>query len=136
MDISNYETYDSYSDARSQNEDCEIFVNSKGKYRAIKDAPTSHFANGWKLVKSKPESESFDVSAFNVDKELQVIAESISRNGIQFCGGVFDLLGTGEEFVLTISKGSALKRISEHNERLKERVIELESENKKLTSQL
>ena len=79
---------------------------------------------------------SVDVSGFDVDKELQSIAESISKDGIQFCGGVFECIETGEEFTLTIARGSALKRLSEHNERLMERVLELESENKKLAAQL
>lgn len=42
-------TYNTYQEANIANPDANILVNHAGKFRAVKESPTSHFANGWKL---------------------------------------------------------------------------------------
>lgn len=54
-----------------------------------------------------------DAEKFNVDSDLQSIADAMTVSGINFCGGVFDHLETGEEFELTIAKKSSVRSMVE-----------------------
>lgn len=54
-----------------------------------------------------------DIEKFNVDSDLQSIADAMTISGLNFCGGVFDHLETGEEFELTIAKKSSVRSMAE-----------------------
>lgn len=53
-----------------------------------------------------------DLEKFNVDSDLQSIADAMTVAGLNFCGGVFDHLETGEEFELTIAKKSGVRSMA------------------------
>ena len=59
------ETYNSYQEAKIANPSSDIYNDIKGKFQAIKDAPTSHFANGWELC--KPQNYCMTVEQFEKD---------------------------------------------------------------------
>ncbi len=58
-------TYNTYQEAKIANPDSDIYNDIKGKFQAIKDAPTSHFANGWELC--KPQNYCMTVEKFLAD---------------------------------------------------------------------
>lgn len=65
-----------------------------------------------------------DSEKFNVDSDLQSIADAMNFSGLNFCGGVFDHLETGEEFELTIAKKSSVRSIAKDIEELKGKLLE------------
>lgn len=69
--------------------------------------------------------ESLDLEKFNVDYELQSISDAMTITGLNFCGGVFEHLDTGEEFTLTIAKRSSIRDIDEINQKLVKENVEL-----------
>lgn len=61
-----------------------------------------------------------ELERFNVDSDLQSIADAMTIGGLNFCGGVFDHLETGEEFELTISKRSRVRGMADEIAELRE----------------
>ena len=48
---------------------------------------------------------------FDVDKQLQEIAEEVTKHGLNFCGAEFDHLETGETFTITVSRNSSVREM-------------------------
>ena len=61
-----------------------------------------------------------ELEKFNVDSDLQSIADAMTIAGLNFCGGVFDHLETGEEFELTIAKRSGVRSMTDEIAELRE----------------
>ncbi|CAM0104697.1 hypothetical protein VPH159E362A_0046 [Vibrio phage 159E36-2a] len=63
-----YSTYSTYEEAKRLNPECDIFTNGVGLFRAIIEPVTSHFTNGWKLVKPIPQTKEVEwVNGDDVD---------------------------------------------------------------------
>ncbi len=75
--------YGTYQEAKIANPECDIYNDTHGKFRPIKDAPTSHFANGWELC--KPQNYCMTVEKFLVDgHRLEIDDWVIGVRGLTF----------------------------------------------------
>ncbi len=75
--------YSTYQEAKIANPECDIYNDTHGKFRPIKDAPTSHFANGWELC--KPKNYCMTVEKFLVDgHRLEIDDWVIGVRGLTF----------------------------------------------------
>ncbi len=76
-------TYNTYQEAKIANPDQDIYNDTHGKFRPIKDAPTSHFANGWELC--KPQNYCMTVERFLVGgHRLEIDDWVIGVRGLTF----------------------------------------------------
>lgn len=71
--------------------------------------------------------EAFQGRDFDVDKQLQEIAEEVTQYGLNFCGGTFVHGSTGEEFTITIAKNSSVKAMKEDAEQLNQELGKVRS---------
>ena len=82
-------TYASYEAAKIDNPECDILISNVGKFHSVKDAPTSHFANGWKLC--NPADHCMTVERFLSDGHKFVECDIYLdlTGAVSHCGGDF-----------------------------------------------
>lgn len=70
------------------------------------------------------------IDEFDIDKELQSIADKITEYGLNYGGALFEHNETGEEFVITVTKANHMHDKAERVEELTEQVRQLRELNR------
>lgn len=60
------------------------------------------------------------IDDFDIDVELQSIADKITEHKLNFGGALFEKEGTKEEFVVTVTKANFMHDLRDDNDRLTE----------------
>ena len=61
------------------------------------------------------------------EQALEFLADYIVNNDINYCGGEFERSDGGESFMVVVSKETAMKNLTETNEKQADRIKELEA---------
>lgn len=58
------------------------------------------------------------VEEFNIDAELQSIADKLTEDGLNYGGSLFERDSSGEEFVVTVTKSNFMHELKDTNQKL------------------
>lgn len=65
------------------------------------------------------------IDEFDIDNELQLIAEKITENELNYGGALFEYNSTNEEFVIIVSKMNFMHDLKEENQQLAQEKAQL-----------